>query len=88
MFRHSFQRTNPDVHKVTAILDGVPIGWLTWGAEDHEIRWVSVVTGHRHHGVATGMFYWAQEIDPLIHHSPWRTPDGDGWKENLDGRSN
>jgi hypothetical protein len=85
-FRHDILRANPELHRVIAEFDGEQIGVLTWGLHTHEVHWISVHQEHQRHGVASGMWFWAMEIDPLIRHSQRLSPDGRKWKVRLEAR--
>jgi GNAT superfamily N-acetyltransferase len=70
-------------HLVMRDTDGSEIAHFSWHQYSGEIWDVRVRETFRHRGIATKLLEMARGIEPAIHHSADRTPDGDGWACSL-----
>lgn len=94
-FQHS---QDDDLHRVEAFKPGVsePVGHMTWHThpvEDEgftyydtgEIDRLRVHPDHQRQGIATALWNEGQKYEPAPRHSPYRTPEGDGFARKMGG---
>lgn len=58
---------------------GFPLGVLTWDRDRHTIEILYVAPDARRKGLANRLWQFAKGIEPRLHHSTDRTPEGDAW---------
>ena len=65
---------------VRAVHNGDVVGHISW-KPNGEIKMIRVHPDYQRRGLATRLFDMAKDHHPELHHSPWKSDDGEAWSD-------